>query len=286
MYRNRTKVTDIIAKALKIRQKFDYEPWQAICVFDLAEKMGVKIYFDAIGSMEGLYFNSKVPRIILSSLRPPGRKAYNCAHELAHHILGHGTQVDELINNSTRKQTSEEFFANCFAGFLLMPKTAINYGFSRRQWSPLTCTKEQLFTIAGWLGVGYITLIKHMQYSLKIFSFDKAEKLCKFSPKEIRATILGYETKENLLVVDEEWKNKPIDIQIGDYIKFNHDIQLDGNCVKTVDGKESNRLYKASRPGIGRFYTFDGNWAEFVRVSRKEYSGHSQYRHLEEPEDE
>lgn len=286
MYRNKTEVTDVIAKALKIRQEFEYEPWQAICVFDLTEKMGVKIYLDAIGSMEGLYFNSDPPRIILSSLRPPGRTAYNCAHELAHHVLEHGTQVDELIGNSTRKQTAEEFLADCFAGYLLMPKTAVNYGFSKRHWSPLTCTREQMFTIASWLGVGYKTLIRHMQYSLKNLPFNNAEKLSKFSPKDIKSNILEQETTNHLIIIDEEWKNKPIDVQVGDYIKFDHAIQFDTKCVELVKKKEASLIFRASRPGIGRFSTFDGSWAEFVRVSRKEFSGHSQYRHLEEPEDE
>ena len=84
----------------------------------------------------------------------------------------------------------------------------------------------------------------------------------------------------------KDQKSKPIDIQVGDFIKFNHNVRFDGSCVKALDDRKLNRLYKADRPGIGRFYSFNGTWAEFVRVSRKEYSGHSLYRHLEEPEDE
>jgi hypothetical protein len=47
-----------------------------------------------------------------------------------------------------------------------MPKAAVVGGFSRRNWNAASSTPAQIYTIAGWLGVGYETLITHMRASL------------------------------------------------------------------------------------------------------------------------
>jgi hypothetical protein len=59
------------------------------------------------------------------------------------------------------------------------------------------------------------------------------------------------------------------------------------NQIITVKQKSRNGcLFRANRPGIVRVYCRDTNWALFVRVSRHQFVGLSQYRHLEEAEDE
>lgn len=67
-----------VYEALRLRKQQDLQLWQAICIYDLAEELGLRVYFDAIPSMEGMYMNGSPPRIILSSLRPTGRMVYTC----------------------------------------------------------------------------------------------------------------------------------------------------------------------------------------------------------------
>jgi Zn-dependent peptidase ImmA (M78 family) len=64
----------------------------------LAEQEGVEVRFSALPSAEGIYSPGK-PVIVVSSLRPAGRQAYTGAHELGHHIYGHGEQFDELVED-------------------------------------------------------------------------------------------------------------------------------------------------------------------------------------------
>ena len=274
-------------EALRLRKSQDLKLWQAICVYDLAEELGLRVYFNAAPSMEGMYMNLSPPRIILSALRPAGRMAYTCAHEIGHHILGHGARVDEeLADIDIDRLDAEEYTAECFAGFLLMPKIAVSHGFAKRGWDISACTPEQLYVVAEWLGVGYTALIWHMSSSLKMIVSRRAQKLVKVPLRKIRVSMLNQEVKDHLVVVDKEWFGRPIDIQVGDMVLFEHDIGFEGNCIEPVRYSTPKSVYKSVSPGIGRCFSKKEKWAEFVRVSRKEYIGQCRYRHLEEPIDE
>src|SRR3546814_6969436 len=51
---------------------------------------------DVCSSDLGMYQRAPPPRIHLSARRPLPRRAYNCAHELGHHVFAHGSSIDEL----------------------------------------------------------------------------------------------------------------------------------------------------------------------------------------------
>jgi len=276
-----------LTEALHIRTAHNIKLYEPICPYDLAEKLDIRVYFDAMPSMEGAYINDEPPRIILSALRPSGRAAYTCAHEIGHHVFNHGSRIDELFENPDKiQQNRDEFLADVFAGFLLMPKLAVSYGFSQRKWSINDFTPEQAFVVAGWLGVGYTTLINHICYSFRLISSDKAKELCKVPLKKIKRNLIGQEVQENIFLVDRYWVGRPIDIQVGDLIIFQEDVILDRKVVKSMSVSSKKREFQGLHPGIGRFYNNDDSWSAFVRVSRKEYTGQARFRHLEDPEHE
>ena len=119
-----------------MRQGAGYGLSDAICVYDLAQRLGIEVRFMDTPSMEGMYYGGSDPYIIISSLRPPGRRAFTCAHELGHHIRGDGMHVDELVEQRKRPVIDpNEFAADCFAGALLMPKMAVERAFAIRKWN-------------------------------------------------------------------------------------------------------------------------------------------------------
>src|SRR5437764_967903 len=67
-----------------------------LCVYDLAEGLGVDVWFKAIPRLEGMYVKTPGPSMVVSSLRPAGRQVYTGGHELGHHVYGHGSQIDEV----------------------------------------------------------------------------------------------------------------------------------------------------------------------------------------------
>ena len=128
--------------AIQERKRAGIGLTSAICVFDLIHKAGVEVRFQNISSMEGLYYNDGKPLILISSCRPRGRVAFNCAHEYGHHIFNHGARIDEVIDSTSKKTWEpDEFLADCFAGFFLMPKIAISKAFAVRGWDVKGCTR-------------------------------------------------------------------------------------------------------------------------------------------------
>lgn len=120
--------------ALKLRRKHGISTISPVDVYRLAELEGVEVSFVDIPSMEGVYLAEKRPLILVSSLRPPGRQAMTCAHELGHHIFRHGAQFDELVEDRerTHKHHPDEMTADFFARQLLMCESATRNCFVRR----------------------------------------------------------------------------------------------------------------------------------------------------------
>lgn len=96
-----------------------------LCIYDFAETLGVEVRFVRGESFEGLYARSSTT-ILVPSLRPRGRQVFACAHELGHWHFKHGTKIEELkffdLNYNKR---SEEYLANLFAAYLLMPPSVV-----------------------------------------------------------------------------------------------------------------------------------------------------------------
>ncbi|HVB22014.1 MAG TPA: ImmA/IrrE family metallo-endopeptidase [Ktedonobacteraceae bacterium] len=288
MERKRMLAMDAMSAALQLRQSEGFGLWVPVCPYDLAEKLNVEVRFIDLPSMEGMYSKDSKPIILISSLRPAGRQAFTCTHELGHHVFKHGTHVDEVINPQLARSQSDdkEFLANCFAGFLLMPKSAVNQAFATRGWDIRSCTPLQLYTIAGWFGVGYATLIHHLSSTLKLLPQASANSLKKVSPKDIRLKYLDKEMNGDLILVDAHWSERAIDIQVGDYVHLPVNSVIERECVRFQEQDEKGSLFCAVAPGIGRFYQPDTGWSAFVRVSRREYIGRNMFRHLEDSDDD
>ena len=196
-----------MAEALRTRLSAGYGLDHAICVYDLAEKLGVEVRFLDVPSMEGMYTSASSPTIIVSSLRPPGRRAFTCAHELGHHNRSDGVEIDELVEQWDKPRfDSKEFAADCFAGALLMPKMAVSKAFAIRGWSMEECTPEQAFMVAGYFGVGYTTLVHHLRSALQTLPDTRAQALLKVSPRKAQSLLLGWQTPQ-----DRRRSGRPLD---------------------------------------------------------------------------
>ena len=154
MASQRDLVLQATTKALETRKILGKNLYEPICIYDAANELNVKVQFMEASSMEGLY--SKIPRptILLSALRPAGRRVYTCAHELGHHVFGHGFRIDELVEQlyQTSRFDPDEFLVDCYAGLLLMPKSAVANAFNIRGWDVNKINEFQVFNVASWLG--------------------------------------------------------------------------------------------------------------------------------------
>ena len=279
----KTLARKAVIDALHMRQRAECGLQEAVCVYGLAESLGVEVRFLDIPSMEGMYLKSPKPHIFLSSLRPLGRRAFTCAHELAHHNRGDSVHIDEFVEQREERKRFDpkEFAADCFAGALLMPKTAVERAFALREWTISTCNPAQVYVISNYFGVGYTTLIHHLRGALSLISTPHAKKLLKVAPRKAQALALGWQTSQMIWIVDRHWTCRPIDVEAGDYIFVHEQPKLEGRCAEHVKDRNGGTLLRAQQPGIGRLESSSG-WSAFIRVSRKNFVGRSIFRHLEE----
>jgi Zn-dependent peptidase ImmA (M78 family) len=277
-----------LRKALQLRAKARIGSIDALCVYDLAGYFGIEVRMEDYPSMEGMYCQTSSPLIIVSSLRPAGRQAYTCAHELGHHIFGHGHRVDELAVDRFHQKVYDplEFQADCFAGALLMPPTAIRHTLYARGWTAGSCTPEQLFVIASSFGVGYTTIINHLWRAMHLLNEEQASRLLRFRVKYLREILLGNPCDNDLYIVDHHWPVRPVDVKIGDYIILPSGAEYEGKCMTTERKEATRTILRAVSQGCGVTMLPSEEDVKKIRVSRQQYHGRCIYRHLEDDDAE
>jgi len=112
------------------------------------------------------------------------------------------------------------------------------------------------------------------------------KELLKNSPKQIREEILGFETNKELIMVDEHWKDRPIDISVGDFILVPNEFQIMGHNAEVFEERNDGLVLRGIKQGISQITSTKHKWGAFARVSRENYTGLNCFRFLEEPEDE
>lgn len=285
---NRREFADKAMKAaISARLKAGKDLTSPTCIYSIAHAHGVRVTFTDI-NMEGMYQRGRPPRIYLSSKRPLARRTFNCAHELGHHLLGHGSSVDELREHQTTRpwDVPEEYSADTFASYVLMPTLGLRHAFVSRALKPETATPTDLYAIACQFGVGFHTLITHMLWGEQMITRPRAEALRKHSPKAIRAQILGKLTPQPLIVADNAFASSFIDAEVGHLLLLPAGAQSQGEAVRVIADVSGGQLFEADRPGLSRLSVPGTDWAVFARIARTEYVGRAEYRHLEEESDD
>lgn len=276
-----------LERSLEVREEHGYDFRSPLCVYELAERARVKVQFVDDVSMEGVYAALSKPTILISALRPLARRTFTCAHELGHHFFGHGSTIDELKDDADEGQFSpNEFLADTFAGFLLMPAQGMKRAFSSRGLDPVTATPEQIYTIASSFGVGYETILGHLAYSLRHIKPARADVLRKSKIPQIRERILGFATKEPLVIVDRQHARGTVDAEVGALVLLPNGATTDTDHIEPFKDTANGTVFRALRPGLARVSLPGENWGVVVRVSRFQYAGLAKYRHLEETDGE
>lgn len=272
-----------LEKSLEVREEHNYDFRSPLCVYEMAERARVKVQFVDDVNMEGIYAALAKPTILISALRPLGRRAFTCAHELGHHFFGHGSTIDELKDDADSGAFQpNEFLADAFAGFLLMPAQAVKRAFSSRGIDIPTATPEQVYGVACSFGVGYETIIGHLEHSLRLLPADRSVLLKKMKLPKIRERLLGSPTPAPLVVIDRHHALGTVDAEVGTLVLLPAGARSDSDHIELIEETTTGSVYRAARPGLARVFLASESWAVVVRVSRFQYAGLAKYRHLEE----
>jgi Zn-dependent peptidase ImmA (M78 family) len=286
-FNRRALATQAMQAAIATRAKAKLDQHGPICIYGLCETMSVVVRFNNI-NMEGMYQRGAPPRVHLSARRPLPRRAYNCAHELGHHVFGHASSIDELREDAKEHpwEDPKEFLADTFAGFALMPIMGLRRAFAARGWTPESATAAQMFSIACDFGVGYGTLLTHLSAGVNMISRSRAVVLRRATPKALRADILGALAPEPLVVADRHRAGPTLDAEVKTLLLLPPGTEVSGDNLAHEHDLANGRLFRAVRPGIVQARADSGAWAVFVRIAPEAYVGLAQYRHLEDDPDE
>lgn len=258
-----------------------------VCVYGLCELLGVAVRFNDI-NMEGMYDRDPKPRIHVSALRPLARRNFTCAHELGHHVFGHGSTIDELrdeqLGNADRPPN--EILADTFASFTLMPTLGLREAFFRRGLNPETASASDIYAVACNFGVGQATLVNHLAFGIQAISIGQRTALGRITPKMIRTELLGESVSEPLIVADQYWTSTVLDAEIGGLILLPAGVVVDTAILMPECDLTTGRLFRTLKAGITRVAIPGTPWATYVRVARRKYVGLACYRHLEDTNDD
>lgn len=271
-------------RALSFRKRWPAGLEAAISPIDCAEAAGIEVRLIDLPSMEGIYVAGQHPAIVLSSLRPAGRRHFTCAHEIGHHAFDHGEQFDEMetLRNARRAVDPKEFLADCFAAYLLMPKATVDGGMARRGFRYASLVPREAYAMSSWLGVGYETFVNHLQYGLRLITKEQGHSLRRCQPRRIRTDLLGFPIPSHLHIVDQHWIGRAVDCEVGDYLLVPPATLSEGMSLTLHKTLPCGLLLALNAPGLGRVSGARPFWGAFVRVSRANYTGRARYRFDEE----
>ncbi|MBT1159637.1 ImmA/IrrE family metallo-endopeptidase [Aminobacter anthyllidis] len=268
--------------AADLRDATGFDQFDPADPYVAAAKLSVKVVFLG-ASMEGFYFKGPPGRILLSGLRPVPRRAFTCAHELGHHWFGHGSTMDELKEDERSESNKpEEVLANGVAAFFLMPTAGIRGAFARRGWNIAAPTPVELFVVACEFGVGYLTLLNHLSYTLREINGTTRTELGKWSPQRVRRLLLS-EEYDSLIVVDCHARAATFDVEKGAAILLPLDARADGVALEHIRTSAEYEVYRAAKRGCASITR--ENQAFEVRVMPKLYEGPAGNRFLEDPDE-
>ncbi len=273
--------------SMSVRTKARLDLKSPTCIYSLCEALGVVVRFNDI-NMEGMYDQKPKPRIHVSALRPLARRNFTCAHELGHHLFGHGSTIDELQDEQSKHSTRppNEVLADAFASFVLMPTLGLREAFTRRGLDPNMASASDIYAVACNFGVGQATLVNHMAYSIDMITPARRATLGRITPKMIRTELLGEPVSEPLTVADQYWNSPTLDAEEGALLLLPTGVVVDTSILMPERELAKGRLFRTLKPGITRVVIPGTSWATYVRIARSQYIGLARYRHLEDSTDE
>jgi hypothetical protein len=259
----------------------------AVNAFDVASMVGADVRFIDSPSLEGMLVRDPGLRILLPSTkhRPKSRILFSCAHEIGHQQFDHGTKADRYLAHGEARAgfVAEEYLADSFAGHLLMPRAAVVGAFERRGWNVGTATIDQVFVVANQLGVGYGTLVTHMNSVMELMPANRRDELARASPKTIKTGFAGEVCAGPLTIADVQWRDTPIDVEVGELVILPPESGSGCSLLSLIRNHAGRSVYCAARAGTTRLDL--GSGQVMIRVARQHYVGPLKNRYLDDPDE-
>jgi len=192
--------------------------------------------------------------------------------------MGHGSQIDTVVDElvDAADVVTEETTAELFARYVLMPPRAVQAAFRCRGFDMASLEPIDVYRAACWLGVGYVTLLNQMLYSLHILNPSDHERLIETTPKDIKTSLAGNVQYRDVWPLDRFWTNRKLHTQVGDLI-----IGLKSHCSTGLLTESDQNAYAVRAVGESLLPLATGGNLT-VCASRAPYVGFYEYRYMPE----
>lgn len=168
-------------------------------VYQAVHRAGLELFAKPMDQLFGVYLpyvpgpRGTLSGVLLNLHRSPVDQRHSAAHELGHHVFGHGecaaegTQVFQDTDPATWPTREKE--AEAFAAWFLMPRKAVRKVIARLGVDKIT-TPDEVYQVALHLGTSYRGTLRHLP-NLKLLSRGRVAAWTKLPRGKIRARAGG-----------------------------------------------------------------------------------------------
>jgi hypothetical protein len=160
---------EAMVAAAETLEELELDAAERIDVFEALAQAGLKLLFRPLEGVAGFYEPARGaarPGVLINAGHPLALQRYSAAHELGHHVFGHGRRIDHDAEPASTARGPEERRAEAFAAWFLMPPEAVQTALCRlgmeRPVGPLDA-----YALALRLGTSYKAMCTHLP-SLKL----------------------------------------------------------------------------------------------------------------------
>lgn len=183
----------------------------------------------------GMYFDEpdSRPGILLNNQLDHGSQRHTAAHELGHHVLGHGTRADLDLDPLTDRRagwTEVEKTAEAFASWFLMPRRAVLAALSQLGRERVE-EPADVYLLSLLLGTPYRATVRHLP-NLRLASRERAQGWFTVPPNRIKAGLdpavdVPPSREPNVWVINQGFIDTTITMYTGDRLVVELDDSAD-----------------------------------------------------------
>jgi hypothetical protein len=212
--------------ARRLHRSLGIDVTRRIDIFGVIKDYPLVLGFLPLRSAAGAYFFEPEAQagVVVNSNHPLPRQRYTAAHELGHHVLEHGTQIDpadlDLLWRSGTAVSDQEKQAESFAAWFLMPRPLVeasleSLGISRPQ------SAEEVYELSLRLGTSYQATAWHLM-NMHLASRDRVVSWLETQPREIKLNLSEGDPpaslRNDVLVLDEADGGNDVVVREGDRV--------------------------------------------------------------------
>lgn len=177
--------------ATRLNRDLKIDQTRPVDVFGIAQRIGLWLMAQPLERLYGAYVrNIEHAGVLVNSQHPESLQRFTVAHEIGHHILGHGPTTDDHTNVSAFTGTAlEEAQAQTFAASLLLPLPLINRTLRELRSGPELSASE-VYMFSRQTGVSYTAAVWTL-LSRRRLNYPAAQRLAKRGAAAAKTELRG-----------------------------------------------------------------------------------------------